>query len=116
MGRPKKTVESNTAPIVDDEKTTIAAETVTEETSNEPVKAEEAETKPVEEKNEAGESVAEKKEFGENDKVIIKCESLAGKKLSLPTRYVDFDENGKCEVTGTEANRLLTIPGYELAK
>lgn len=56
------------------------------------------------------------KKFGEKDKVIIKCSAYAGKSIILPTRTVELDENGKCEVTGIEANRLLTIPGYELAK
>ena len=83
-----------------------SVETVKEEVQEKPVKAETE--KPVTDKK--------IKQFGDNEKVVIKCVSLAGKELSLPTRSVEFDETGKCEVTGVEANRLLTIPGYELSK
>lgn len=115
MARPKKS-ETNTTSVVDEEKTTEVEQTET------PV-VEEVEAKPEfkevqDEEKDLEKPATEKKikKFGDNDKVVIKCLSLAGKKLSLPTRTVDFDENGKCEVTGAEANRLLTIPGYELVK
>ena len=115
MARPKK-VETDTASIVEEKNSTVEVETpVTEvETTEEKTVVETVQ----EEKKEPEKPVTNKKPkvFSENDKVIIKYEGLAGKKLSLPTRTVEFDENGKCEVTGTEANRLLTIPGYELAK
>ena len=52
----------------------------------------------------------------DNEKVVIKCAACAGKTIALPTRTVSLDESGCCEVTGAEANRLLTIPGYELSK
>lgn len=113
MARPKKS-ETNTTSVVEEEKTTEV------ETTETPVIEE---TKPVEEKIQETEEDSEKpvtnkkpKKFGDNEKVIIKCIALAGKELSLPTRYVVFDDKGNCEVTGAEANRLLTIPGYELAK
>ena len=51
-----------------------------------------------------------------NAKVIIKCADYAGKELVLPTRTITLDDKGCCEVTGIEAKRLLTIPGYELSK
>ena len=103
MARPKK-VDTDTASIVEEKNSAVE--------TNTPV------TEVQEEKKEPEKKVTNKKpkEFSENDKVIIKYEGLAGKKLSLPTRIVEFDENGKCEVTGAEANRLLSIPGYELAK
>ena len=117
MARPKKS-ETNTTSVVEEEKTTEVENVETPVTE-----VETTEEKPVvetvqEEKKEPEKPVTNKKpkDFGENEKVIIKYEGLAGKKLSLPTRTVEFDENGKCEVTGAEANRLLTIPGYELAK
>ena len=118
MARPKKS-ETNTTSVVEEEKTTeVETNTPVEIDVSEPKE----DSKPVEtvqeEKKEPEKPVTSKKPkvFGENEKVIIKYEGLAGKKLSLPTRTVEFDENGKCEVTGAEANRLLTIPGYELAK
>ena len=99
MARPKK-VETNTASIVDEKNSAIEVEeTASEKTET----VEKPETNKV-------------KKVDGNGKYVIKCEALAGKKLSLPTRMVEFDENGKCEVTGEEANRLLTIPGYELSK
>ena len=123
MARPKKS-ETNTTSVV--EETVQEQEKTTEVETNTPVETETTETveesKPVEEtvqeqeKTEKPETKKEPKKFGDNEKVVIKCNALAGKKLSLPTRSVEFDENGKCEVTGAEANRLLSIPGYELAK
>ena len=115
MARPKKS-ETNTTSVVDEEKTTEVEQTET------PV-VEEVEAKPEikeaqDEEKDLEKPATEKKikKFGENEKVVIKCIALAGKELSLPTRMVEFDDKGKCEVTGAEANRLLTIPGYELAK
>lgn len=116
MAKTKK-VETNTASIVDEKNTTVETEKTVTETSNELFEdKKEVEQKQAETKTEKPESDNKVKKFGDNDKVIVKCDSLAGKKMSMPTRTVEFDENGKCEVTGTEANRLLTIPGYELAK
>ncbi|MCR5436141.1 MAG: hypothetical protein K6E97_03645 [Treponema sp.] len=107
-------LEDNAPSIVDAEKKTIEDETlVTEEKTTEPEK-EVVEEKPVETKPEK--SVTENKPKTLGKSVVIKCEGLAGRKLSLPTRTVDFDADGKCEVTGEEAERLLSIPGYELVK
>ena len=107
MARPKK-VDTDTASIVDEKNSTVeTTETpAVDEIQNEPEK--EQKDKPAVDKK--------PKKFGDNEKVIIKCAAYAGKSIILPTRIVDLDENGKCEVTGIEANRLLTIPGYELAK
>ena len=123
MARPKKS-ETNTTSVV--EETVQDSEKTTEVETNTPVETETTEvvedSKPVEEtvqdseKTEKPETNKKPKKFGDDEKVIIKHEGLAGKKLSLPTRMVEFDDKGKCEVTGAEANRLLTIPGYELAK
>ena len=52
----------------------------------------------------------------DKSKVIIKCVGYEGKEIVLPTRTIKLDEKGCCEVTGEEAKRLLSIPGYELAK
>ena len=107
--------KTNTASTVEEKNTTVEVETPVTETKEETVK-EEVQEKPSKAETEKPVTDKKIKNFGDNEKVVIKCVSLAGKKLSLPTRLVDFDENGKCEVTGAEANRLLTIPGYELAK
>ena len=99
-----KTKSTDTASIVEEKNSTVEVETpVAEE------KKEVPETKP-EEKPEK--PVTEKKPKTLGDK----CESLAGKKLVLPERTVEFDAAGKCEVNKEEAEMLLTIPGYELAK
>jgi hypothetical protein len=46
----------------------------------------------------------------------IKCESLKGGKITVGNgAIVQIDENGFFEVEEKEANRLLTIPGYEEA-
>ncbi len=120
MPRTKKP-ETNTTSVV--EETVQDSEKTTEVETNTPVETETTEvvedTKPVEETvqdSEKTETENKPKKFGDNEKVVIKHIALAGKKLSLPTRMVEFDDKGKCEVTGAEANRLLTIPGYELAK
>jgi hypothetical protein len=104
MARPKK-VETDTASIVDEKNAAVETETPAtiqpEETK--------AETKPKNEKP------AEDKPFKDDDKITIKCAAYAGKSIILPTRTISLDEKGCCEVTGIEAKRLLTIPGYERA-
>lgn len=104
MARPKKS-ETNTTSVVEEEKTTEVEKTETP-----------AETETAVEKTEKTESESKAENSGDNDKVVIKCEKYAGKSVSLPTRVIQLDETGKCEVTGSEAKRLLTIPGYELVK
>ena len=96
MPRTKKS-ETETASIVENEKKTIETETPEVEVT---------ETKPEN----------DKPAKGKKDKVLIKCENYAGMSIILPTRTIELDEKGCCEVTGEEAERLLTIPGYELAK
>ena len=122
MARTKKS-ETNTTSVVDEK--VQEQEKTTEVETNTPVETETTkveESKPVDEKVQEQEKTVSKptetkaKKFGDNDKVIIKCAAYAGKSIVLPTRTIELDENGKCEVTGVEANRLLTIPGYELAK
>jgi len=49
------------------------------------------------------------------NKVRIKCESLKGKSVVVGKDTVQVDENGILEVGEDQANRLLTIPGYEKA-
>lgn len=118
MARPKK-VETDTASIVEEKNSTVEVETpVTEETLTTEKNSAVKEIEEKEDKSESEKTVTEKKikKFGDDEKVVIKCVSLACKKLSLPTRSVEFDDKGKCEVTGAEANRLLSIPGYELSK
>ncbi|WP_407432574.1 hypothetical protein, partial [Methanobrevibacter sp.] len=56
---------------------------------------------------------AEEKPIKDDDKIVIICAAYAGKSIVLPTRTIQLDEKGCCEVTGVEAKRLLTIPGYE---
>ena len=68
------------------------------------------------EKVEKAEKPTKEKSIVDNAKIIIKCEAYAGKELVLPTRTITLDEKGCCEVTGIEAKRLLTLPGYELSK
>ena len=104
MARPKKS-ETNTTSVVEEEKTTEVEKAETP-----------AETESAVVKTEKTESESKAENLGDNDKVVIKCEKYAGKSISLPTRVIQLDETGKCEVTGPEANRLLTIPGYELVK
>lgn len=95
----------DTASIVEEEKTTVE--------TDKPI-----ETKPESkaEKIEKAEKPAKEKTISDDAKVIIKCETYAGKSLVLPTRTITLDEKGCCEVTGIEAKRLLTLPGYELSK
>lgn len=110
MARPK-TAKTDTASIVEEEKTTVE----TDKPVDTEVKPEEkAIETPV--KEEKPEEKAEKKQFKDDEKVVIKCAAYAGKNIVLPTRTITLDEKGYCEVTGIEATRLLTIPGYELKK
>ena len=113
MARPKK-VETDTTSIVEEKTTTVEVEqTENATTENNSVVANEtpAETKPVE----TNDNKAKEKPIQDDDKIIIKCAAYAGKSIVLPTRTISLDENGCCEVTGIEAKRLLTIPGYERA-
>ena len=96
--------QADAASIVEEKNSTVETET--------PV-----ETKP-ETENKAGKNGKPDKEkpIADDAKVIIKCEACAGKELVLPTRTITLDEKGCCEVTGIEAKRLLSLPGYELSK
>lgn len=114
MARPKS---NNTTSVVENEKATEVEQTEI------PAAAENAaavEEKPVDtpENKPAAEKSAKEKPVNIKDdaKVIIKCEGYAGMNIVLPTRTITLDEKGCCEVTGVEAKRLLTIPGYELSK
>lgn len=101
----KKT--NNATPVVEDEKTTEVEKTET---------TVEVETTKAVEKNQPEEKPAEKakdKPIKDDDKIIIVCAAYAGKSIVLPTRTIQLDEKGCCEVTGIEAKRLLSIPGYE---
>ena len=109
MARPRKDQTNTTSVVEQTEKTTEVEQTENATTENNSVvvdetPAETPETKPVEEKP-----------IEDDDKVIIKCAAYAGKSIVLPTRTISLDEKGCCEVTGIEAKRLLTIPGYERA-
>lgn len=100
----KAKAQADTASIVEEKNSTVETET--------PV-----ETKPeTENKAEKNGKTAKEKPIADDAKVIIKCEAYAGKELVLPTRTITLDEKGCCEVTGIEAKRLLTLPGYELSK
>ena len=105
MARPKST---NTTSVVENEKATEveqtekAADVVDTPAVEEPKKAE----KPKDKK-------AEEKPINDDDKIVICCAAYAGKSIVLPTRTIQLDEKGCCEVTGIEAKRLLSIPGYE---
>ena len=107
MARPKKS-ETDTTSVVEEEKTTEVETTPVETETTEVVeesKSDKKEDKPVEEKP-----------IDNNAKVVIKCAAYAGKSIVLPTRTIQLDEKGCCEVSGSEAKRLLSIPGYELSK
>ena len=110
MARPKKDQANTTSVVEQNEKTTEV------EQNEKPAAAEN--TPAVDEKPEENEKPAEEKPVNIKDdaKVIIKCEGYAGMNIVLPTRTITLDEKGCCEVTGVEAKRLLTIPGYELSK
>ena len=105
MARPKST---NATPVVENEKATEV-----EQTEN---AADVVETPAVEETKKAEkpkDKKAEEKPIDDDDKIVICCAAYAGKSIVLPTRTIQLDEKGCCEVTGEEAKRLLTIPGYE---
>lgn len=99
-----KKSQTNTTSVVEEEKATEVEETKIEKAA-EP-KAAVSETKKSDKK-------AEEKPVKDDDKIIIKCAAYAGKSIVLPTRTIQLDETGCCEVTGIEAKRLLSIPGYE---
>ena len=105
MARPKS---NNTTSVVENEK---AAEVAKTENA-----ADVVETPAVEEtkkEDKPKDKKAEDKPIKDDDKVVIVCAAYAGKSVVLPTRTIQLDEKGCCEVTGIEAKRLLTIPGYE---
>lgn len=119
MARPKST---NAAPVVENEKTTEVEQTENATTENNSVVADEKpvetpEPKPVEETpaEKPEENPVEEKPIDDDEKIVICCAAYAGKSVVLPTRTIQLDEKGCCEVTGIEAKRLLTIPGYERA-
>lgn len=105
MARPRKDQTNTTSVVEQTEKTTEVEQTENATTENNSVVVEE---KPAEKPE-------EEKPIEDDDKVIIKCAAYAGKSIMLPTRTISLDEKGCCEVTGIEAKRLLTIPGYERA-
>ena len=109
MARPKKEQTNTTSVVEQNEETTEVEQTENKVTENNSV----TESKPVETKTD---KKAEEKPIKDDDKIIICCAAYAGKSISLPTRIIQLDEKGCCEVTGIEAKRLLTIPGYELSK
>ena len=104
MARPKKSETDTTSVVEQTEKTTEVEQTeIPADVENTPaVEEKPADEKPV--------------NIKDDKKVIIKCEGYAGMNIVLPTRTITLDEKGCCEVTGVEAKRLLTIPGYELSK
>ena len=106
---------NNAATVVENEKTTEVEQTENATTENNSVVADEKpvetpEPKPVEKSKD---KKAEEKPIKDDDKIVIVCAAYAGKSIVLPTRTIQLDEKGCCEVTGIEAKRLLTIPGYE---
>jgi hypothetical protein len=118
MARPRKDQTNTTSVVEQTEKTTEVEQTENATTENNSVVADEKpvetpETKPVDEKPE--ETTVEEKPIDDDEKIVIKCAAYAGKSIVLPTRTIQLDEKGCCEVTGIEAKRLLTIPGYERA-
>lgn len=118
MARPKKDQANTTSVVEQNEKTTEVEQNETPAAAeNTPAVDEKPEETP-ETKPEENEKPAEEKPVNIKDdaKVIIKCEGYAGMNIVLPTRTITLDEKGCCEVTGVEAKRLLTIPGYELSK
>ena len=112
MGRTRKSETDTTSVVEQTEKTTEVEQTENATTENNSVVADE---KPVEtpETKPADEKPADEKPINDDDKIVICCAAYAGKSVVLPTRTIQLDEKGCCEVTGAEAKRLLTIPGYE---
>ena len=104
MARPKST---NTTSVVENEKTTEVEQTENATTENNSVVVDETPEEKPEEKP------VEEKPIDDDEKIVIKYAAYAGKSIVLPTRTIQLDEKGCCEVTGIEAKRLLTIPGYE---
>ena len=104
MARPKST---NTTSVVKNEKTTEVEQT---EKAADVIETPAVETKKAEKPED---KKAEEKPIKDDDKIVIVCAAYAGKSVVLPTRTIQLDEKGCCEVTGIEAKRLLTIPGYE---
>ena len=98
MARPKKDQTNTTSVVEQSLITTEVEQTENATTENNSVDANE---KPAE------------KPIDDDEKIVIKCAAYAGKSIVLPTRTIQLDEKGCCEVTGIEAKRLLTIPGYE---
>lgn len=120
MARPKKYQTNTTSEVEQTEKTTEVEQTENVTTENNSVVVEEkpaetSETNPVDEKpaEKPEEKPVEEKPIDDDEKIVIKCAAYAGKSIVLPTRTIQLDEKGCCEVTGIEAKRLLTIPGYE---
>lgn len=120
MARPKKDQTNTTSVVEQTEKTTEVEQTENATTENNSVDANEkpaetSETNPVDEKpaEKPEEKPVEEKPIDDDEKIVIKCAAYAGKSIVLPTRTIQLDEKGCCEVTGIEAKRLLTIPGYE---
>ena len=122
MARSKK-VETNTASIVDEKNTTVEVEK--SDVGNTSKEIEEVDAKPAVDELEEDQKKpideeptdkTDKKSFKDNDEVVLKCVKYANMSIILPTRTVELDEKGTFKATGIEANRLLTIPGYELAK
>ena len=108
MAKSKKPETDTTSVVEQTEKTTEV-----EQTEN---AADVVETPAVEENKKAEkpeDKKAEEKPIKDDDKIVIICAAYAGKSIVLPTRTIQLDEKGCCEVTGIEAKRLLTIPGYE---
>ena len=103
----KAKAQADTASIIEGKNSTIEAEN--------PV-VEQPETDNKADKTGKKDKPAKEKPIDDDAKVVIKCEAYAGKELVLPTRTITLDEKGCCEVTGIEAKRLLTLPGYELSK
>lgn len=101
--------EKNTK--VEAAETTETKEEVIVET---PIETEES-TETKEEVVETTETKAKK--YKDDAKVKIKALHRAGKSvIGLDINNpIFFDVNGIAETTGKEANRLLTIPGFELA-
>ena len=104
MARPRRDQTDTTSVVEQTEKTTEVEQTENATIENNSVVADE---KPVEKPVE--------KPIDDDEKIVIKCAAYAGKSIVLPTRTIQLDEKGCCEVTGIEAKRLLTIPGYERA-
>ncbi|MBO7692528.1 MAG: hypothetical protein J6W16_07190 [Methanobrevibacter sp.] len=100
----KAKAQADAASIVEEEKTTVETETPVEKKPE------------TENKAEKNGKTAKEKPIADDAKVVIKCDAYAGKELVLPTRTITLDEKGCCEVTGIEAKRLLSLPGYELSK